>query len=258
MGMRNARRLGFAFAALAVSCLGAPARSAPAPVRRVLFVGNSLTYVNDLPALVVTISRRGGRHPALAAEVVAFPDAALEDHWNHRAGTRGSILARIESGGFQDVVLQQGPSSLPESRVHLIAWTKRFAEPIRAAGARPALYMVWPAASRRGDFPGVVASYGAAAESVGGLLLPAGAAWQAAWRVEPTLELYGADGFHPSPVGSYLAALVVEAALTERPPFAQPIRLDVGGGGRRSRLDVDARLAEILARAATEALTTRR
>jgi hypothetical protein len=46
------------------------------------------------------------------------------------------------------------------------------------------------------------------------VLLPAGEAWRAAWRRDPELKLYGKDGFHPSILGSYLAALVVFDRLT--------------------------------------------
>ena len=74
--------------------------------------------------------------------------------------------------------------------------------------------MVWPSRERFGDFDGVRASYANAAKDVNGLLLPAGDAWRAAWRRDKHLALYGADNFHPSPLGSYLAALVIVHRLT--------------------------------------------
>ncbi|MDH3224200.1 MAG: hypothetical protein OEO23_10835, partial [Gemmatimonadota bacterium] len=48
-----------------------------------------------------------------------------------------------------------------------------------------------------------------AAANVDGTLFPAGEAWRAAWRVDESLGLYGGDGFHPSVLGSYLAALTI-------------------------------------------------
>jgi len=223
----------------------APAAEAPIPPRRVLFVGNSLTYFHDLPGMVAAISRRGGGAPALAVEAVTLPNASLEDHWARREALRA-----IERGDWAYVVLQQGPSSLPQSRVSLVAWTKRFAKKIRAAGARPALYMVWPASARSGDFPGVVASYTAAAEAVDGLLLPAGAAWRAAWRRDPELPLYGPDGFHPSPLGTYLAGLVIEAALSGCPPRDDAVEIELPEGA----LTISTERAGLLAEAAAEAL----
>jgi len=184
--------------------------------QRVLLVGNSLTTANDLPAMVQSLSTGAGAR-RLECHAVAFPNYSLEDHWN-----RGDAARTIAGGGWSAVVLQQGPSALRESRLLLVDYARRFDAIIRRAGARTALYMVWPAAGRRGDFDAVSASYAAAAGAVGGLLLPVGEAWRAAWRREPQLALYGADGFHPSQEGSYLAAIVIYAGLTERSPVGLP------------------------------------
>jgi len=186
----------------------------PAPLR-VLFIGNSLTYANDLPAIVAAIGQAEG-HP-IACDVVAAPDFSLEDHWQ-----RGEARAAIARGGWTTVVLQQGPSALMESRALLVDYTKRFDREIRKAGASTALYMVWPSRQRRGDFPGTSASYAAAARAVGGQLFPVGDAWREAWRIDGRLALYGPDGFHPSPLGSALAGLVIFQGLTGQPARGLP------------------------------------
>ena len=226
-----------------VALVASPSGAETAPVR-VLFVGNSLTYVNDLPAMAAWISRRGGESAGLAVESIAFANAGLQDHW------KGEATARIERGGLDFVVLQQGPSSLPESRADLVAWTKRFAKRIRAAGARPVLYMVWPAAQHVESAPRVADSYRAAARAVDGLLAPAGEAWRAAWKLDPNLPLYGGDRFHPSALGTYLAALTLEAVLTGRQPYEGAAALEVGG----ERLEIGPEFATHLARAAREAI----
>jgi hypothetical protein len=182
---------------------------------RILFIGNSLTYVNDLPAMVCGLARSAGRQAR--CESVAKPDYSLEDHWNEREAR--AAIAR----GWDVVILQQGPSALPESRRLLIDYAKRFDGEIRKTGARTALYMVWPSQARRGDFPGVSQSYAAAAKEVNGLLLPVGDAWRAAWAVDARLPLYGADGLHPSVSGTYLAALVIYAQLFGEPAPAVPV-----------------------------------
>ena len=56
-----------------------------------------------------------------------------------------------------------------------------------------------------------------------GLLLPAGDAWRAAWAVDPGLPLYGPDGFHPSPMGTYLSALVIYEQIFAAAPPAVPV-----------------------------------
>jgi len=80
--------------------------------------------------------------------------------------------------------------------------------------------MVWPSEARSFDFPGVSSSYADAADLVGGLLFPAGEAWLDAWADDEALGLYGPDRFHPSPLGTYLAALVMYEQLTGADPCA--------------------------------------
>ena len=176
-----------------------------------LFVGNSLTAANDLPAMLEAMGRASG--VAIQCTVVAKPNFSLEDHW-----TDGEARKAIARGGWSHVILQQGPSALPESRALLNEYAGRFDREIRRVKARPSFYMVWPSAARIGDFGGVSASYAGAASLTGGVLMPAGDAWRAAWRREPGLALYGPDGFHPSKLGSYLAALTIFHALTGRFP----------------------------------------
>ena len=182
---------------------------APVSAARVLFIGNSLTSVNKVPAMVEVLSMLDRR--PLKAEMVARNDFSLEDHWKLSDAAR-----RISGGGWTTVVLQQGPSALPESRVLLIEYVKKFDTEIRKAGARTALYSVWPSNGRRGDFPGATESYRAAADSVGGLLLPVGDAWQAVWRRDPAFPLYSPDGLHASPAASFLAAVVIYQGITGR------------------------------------------
>jgi len=104
--------------------------------------------------------------------------------------------------------------------VLLNAYVQEFAAEIRRVKAEPVIYMVWPSRARAPDFDGVSQSYAGAAALVKGLLCPAGDAWRAAWRRDPALALYGPDGFHPSPLGSTLAALTIFHRLTGTFPRA--------------------------------------
>lgn len=183
---------------------------------RVLFVGNSLTTANDLPKLVQQLAVAG--HERFEYRIVAFDGYSLEDHWN-----RGDAKRAIAEGGWTYVVLQQGPSALPESRVLLIDYARRFAAEARKIGAEPALYMVWPTAERRFDVDGVRMSYEAAARDVHGLLFPVGEAFRAAQRADAHLRLFGPDGFHPTMAGSFLCALVMfERIFHTRAPAWMP------------------------------------
>ena len=205
---------------LAASCAAGPEPAAD-PDLRILFIGNSLTSANDLPGLVQRLGRSDPSRRVVVASV-AFGDYSLEDHWN-----RGDALRAIGSARWDLVVLQQGPSALPESRVLLIEYATRFAGEIRRIGARPAIYMVWPPLDREAEWDAVTASHAAAADAVRGLLLPAGEALRAARRTNPDLPLFDVDGFHPTLAGSYGAALVIYAQAAR----VSPIGLTLAAGG---------------------------
>lgn len=167
---------------------------------RVLFIGNSLTYANDLPSMVVKLAKAEKRE--LVTKTLAFPDYSLEDHLNDRR----TLAALRERWDF--IVLQQGPSAMEESRTLLLRDIKRIAE--KARDAKLVLFMVWPSRARIGDFARVDESYTLAAKSVGGILAPAGREWRASKELD---ALYGPDGFHPSERGSQVAAEVIYRSL---------------------------------------------
>ena len=236
-----------------LGCLGADSAAGPElPAREgrpILFVGNSLTYVNDLPLIVEALADSvPGLTPAqrLATAMAAFPDYALEDHWSN-----GTAVRAIDQGKWSVVVLQQGSSALDESRVNLRQWTKKFDDRIRATGARTALYAVWPFASRQFDFDRVNESYTLAATDVNGMLFPVGEAWRAAWRRDPNLELYASDGLHPSVRGSYVGALVITSMLLDKSPVGMPAGVTLRSG---ATLTIPAADAAVLQEAAAEAI----
>jgi hypothetical protein len=179
-----------------------------------LFIGNSLTYVNDLPGMLEALLEEQGGVGDVHVATVASPNFGLEDHWSI-----GEARDRIGRGGWDYVIMQQGPSAT-EGRPSLLDYSARFAAEIVAAGARPALYMVWPQEARSFDFDGVLDSYRTAAVQTGGLFFPAGEAWRAAWARQPNLQLYAIDRFHPSPIGTYTAAVVMYEQLSGRDPMA--------------------------------------
>ncbi len=190
----------------------------------ILFVGNSLTYMNDLPGLLEAMIEAADAGPAHIS-AITFGNAGLEDHWR-----RGDVRTAFAQGGWDVIVLQQGPSAT-EGRPSLLEYSKKFAAEIPAdSETRIALYQVWPSSQRDFDFDGVCESYKMAAEQCGGLLYPVGQAWRLAWAREPELELYGGDGFHPSRLGSYLAALVMFEQLTAHSPIGLPANLKTKKG----------------------------
>jgi hypothetical protein len=213
------------FPLVMLAALASCGSTAPAPVDdhdlRILFIGNSLTYVNDLPSLVQHLGRSNS---ALAVSVssVAFPNFSLVDHWD-----RGDALRAIEDGPWDVVVLQQGPSALPESRAVLVEYAGKFAAEIRRVGARPAIYMVWPGLDRIDVWEAVTQSYAAAARAIDGVLLPGGEAIRAAYVADRGIALFQGDGFHPALAGSWAVALTMYARLTG----VSPLGLTAKAGG---------------------------
>ena len=189
-----------------------PNRSADKDLR-VLFVGNSLTYSNDLPEIVAALAK-SARQKKLVFKTVAYPNFGLEDHWN-----KGEVQRLLAKRKWDYVILQQGPSASAEGRSSLIDYSKKFAGAIAAGGAKTGLFMVWTSADRKKDFAGVSASYNAAAKEAGAVIFPVAEAWLAAWKRDPKLALYSSDGFHPGPAGSYLAALVIYQKLYDQSPL---------------------------------------
>ncbi|HET9454234.1 MAG TPA: hypothetical protein VFO66_08130, partial [Gemmatimonadaceae bacterium] len=102
------------------------------------------------------------------------------------------------------------------------------------------------------DFTRASESYRMAADSVDGLLFPVGDAWLEAWKLDPNAPLYADDGLHPSAAGSYLAALVMYAALYGKSPVGLPASLRLRDG---RTFGVPTALAATLQRAA-EAVRT--
>ena len=210
---------------------------------RVLFVGNSYLYYNDIPGIVQALAD-SAHGEKLSVAVVAGADLALIDHWNE--GTARRVIAE---GGMKWVVLQQGPSSVEANRDTLRIATKLFADVVAKANARPALFSAWPTASRREDFPRAIESYRLAAGDVNAILLPVAAAWVTAWDRTRALQLY-ADPLHPSVEGAYLSALVVYAQLFGKTPKGLPATLRLNSG---RMLVIDPQTAALLQQAAAEA-----
>ena len=210
--------------ASASSCLK-PTTLEPLPPggHHVLFIGNSLTYYNDLPRTLAQVADQSG--DTIRVGSVAEPDYALIDHITYHSGA----VEAVKRGGWEYVVLQQGPSSLPINRDSLILWSKMWDTMIRDAGGKPALYMVWPTIDRLAFFDEVRKSYQMAAEAVHGLFLPAGQAWVTAWKSDSTLALYSFDGLHPSGLGTFLVALVMYEQITGKDARALPPKAIAAG-----------------------------
>lgn len=190
---------------------------------RVLFIGNSYTYVNDIPRMIRTLGETAGVPPRIESEEVTVGGARLADHW-----TTGTAQQKIALGGFHYVVLQ-GQSLEPVFSPESFAdYATRFANEAVKVNARPTLYVTWARApgdgmyafTETGGTPDALQdrltkSYGAvAAKFPTALVVKVGEAFRASLAARPTLALHVEDRSHPSVAGSYLAACTFYVALS--------------------------------------------
>lgn len=178
-------------------------------VIHVLFVGNSLTYFNDLPALVSEIARLDG--VTIESKEIVLPNFSLEDHL-----ANPSIPQALSDRHFDYLVAQQGPSASRESQASLKKSAMDIAKLCRSRNTKFGLYMVWPEMARDAYRDDCIASYTNAAKESGALLFPAGVAWKYVLEKDPKFPLYGPDQFHPGIHGSVLAAMVIYAKLNNK------------------------------------------
>lgn len=193
----------------------------------VLFIGNSFTSRNQLPQLVAALVAPS--HTLRSATIHAG-GASLRRHWNAGLAQRALAAQR-----WDHVVLQE-QSTLPvKSPQRYHENVRRFAPVIAAEGASALLYLTWSRANAPEAQRELTQAVLTIAGEIGAGVVPVGIAWQALRAHHPDIALYDADGSHPTPTGSYLAACVFAAKL-----FGERIT----GGGVAGRLRIDPAVAE--------------
>ena len=168
----------------------------------ILFVGNSLTYVNDLPGLVSDKGKIYGIN--IKTEMLALPNYAISDHWDD-----GKVQQLISYNKYDFVVIQQGPSSQAEGREILLEYGPKYNDLCKQSGSRLAYFMVWPALANYENFNGVINNYTDAANSTNSILCPVGKIWKEYCDKTNDYSYYGPDQFHPSLKGSEITAEVI-------------------------------------------------
>ncbi|MCW5912928.1 MAG: SGNH/GDSL hydrolase family protein [Cyclobacteriaceae bacterium] len=187
-------------------CCALCAQQPDAARTRILFVGNSLTYTNNLPQLVKEAGVKN--NVRIQADMLAYPNYALEDHWND-----GELQKLIAGGKYDYVIVQQGPSSQADGKAMLLEYGGRIKLLCDKHQAKLAFYMVWPARVNYHTFPGVIANYTLAASETNSVLCPVGEVWKAHFDATGDFSYYGPDGFHPSLAGSQRAAEIIFESL---------------------------------------------
>jgi len=219
-------RISFLLVAAMLGCLGSSPTGTTKLVgegTRILFIGNSLTYVNDVPGILQALADSASDEK-LAVASRTLPNYALIDHW-----IEGVAPREIAKGGWGWVVMQQGwtPAGIYRDTLRLAA--RNFGAEISKVGAKAAMYQTWPPVDRPNQFAGSIESYELAAADIGGEVFPVARAWLATWERDRDIQLYS-DGLHASVAGSYLAAIVMYACIFDRTPVGLPSTVRTRGG----------------------------
>lgn len=204
---------------------------------RVLFLGNSYTYVNDLPKIIEDIATNENKVFKHAS--VTPGGCTLFQHVESQTS-----LSKIRQGNWDFVVLQE-QSQLPVIDYYRHNTLKPSYKALYDSimlynpNAKVVGYMTW---GRRyggqqcvnfgeglycsADFVDfnhmqdtLTAAYCENAYATNSYVAPVGEAWKAALATDPSLVLHSSDNSHPSYDGSYLAACVFYSVFWNKTPI---------------------------------------
>lgn len=200
--------------------------------KRVLFLGNSYTYVNNLPETLANAALSAG--DTLLFDSNTPGGYTLEGH-----STNATSLSKIAEGGWDFVVLQEQSQrpAMPIAQVEIEVFPyARFLDSIinyyNPCG-ETIFYMTW--GRKNGDasncpvWPPVCTylgmdsllnlRYRMMADSNHAILSPVGAVWRYLRQYHPSIDLYQNDGSHPSVAGTYAAACSFYSAIFRNDPI---------------------------------------
>lgn len=193
----------------------------------VLFIGNSYTYYNNLPILIEGIANSFGDelyHDSQTPGGTTFAGHAAN----------AATYTKIKSQPWDFVVLQaqsQEPS-FSDSQVdtETLPYAEQLADSVYANRfcSEVMFFMTWgrengdpqwaPISTFEGMNDRLRMAYMRFADSVQGSVSAVGSAWRYVRDNYPSIDLYSADGSHPSLEGSYLSACTFYASLYRKSP----------------------------------------
>jgi len=182
---------------------------------KVLFIGNSLTFYNDVPGTFANFCSLSGKQVFVGKSLIG--GASLQDHslsvqttdlifqyqWDYVVIQGGSYTAAYPEyfhEAYQPALLLKNFIKANNSDTDII-----FFMGFSAADSVEAIF----SGIGYNEMQNLIDS-GAhlMADSLGFMIAPVGAAWRTVYNNRPDIMLYDYDGIHPSPAGSYLEASV--------------------------------------------------
>lgn len=195
---------------------------------RVLFIGNSYTYSNDLPGMFRQVALSMG--DTVVTQMVAPGGFTFQGHASNNA-----TLNAIDQGDWDHVVLQeqsQRPAFPPEQVAQdVLPYASQLVARIRSSSpcAEPVFMMTWgrengdqqncafypPLCTYEGMQQRLWDSYVLMALENDAHCAPVGSVWRSYRAVHPEAALY-TDGSHPNVVGTFIAATTLYASIFRR------------------------------------------
>ncbi|MBE6569504.1 MAG: DUF4886 domain-containing protein [Ruminococcaceae bacterium] len=189
----------------------------------ILFIGNSFTYYNDLPAMLQAMFAETGRElcPGRILKGGSYLSQYTVPDSEH-----GRIFAENYPAADWDYIVLQDQSFQPAGNPEaFFASVDKILSCMEGHHAKLIFYSTWAyrdnteklsgtGMSYMQMLEGLTASYKKAAEDHGALRVRAGEAFLRSMETCPAIDLYMPDDFHPSPCGSYLAACLFFKTIT--------------------------------------------
>ncbi len=190
---------------------------------RILFVGNSHTYTNDLPTIFSQIAESMGH----GSDVQELTEGAYTlTQFADPEDELGAVLnQKLTEEPWDFVILQENTNdafSSPEET--MLPAAAALDEKIRAAGGQTALLMTWSPKNGASIFSLedvqsiLTQNLLSVSEKLDSLLIPGGVAFMRCMEQYPQIELWAEDEMHPSPEGSYLASCVAYTMIFQESP----------------------------------------
>ena len=180
---------------------------------RVLFIGNSYTYGNDLPELLAQLMTEKG--VMFGYESVTAGGATLQKHWEE-----GKAVKAIDRKPWDFVILQEQSTRPFSNRDAFFKYARLLGAEIKKTKAKTLFYETWAAKATPDEQPKLTEAYDSIGHELGSLVAPVGEAWKLA--LADSMALHGPDGRHPNLAGSYLAGCVLYRVITNKKTTGLP------------------------------------
>ncbi len=184
---------------------------------RILFIGNSHTYLHYMPWMLEQLAQAAMSPKKLRTDQVTGKGASLAWHWKNRATHN-----MLSDESWDYVVLQDRSGGPLEDPVSMQKYARLLDAEIKKQGARTLFYMTW---AKRGQPKAqriIRHAYVRAAREADALLAPVGTAWENALKADPGLRLHHEDDRHANPAGAYLSACVFFTVICQASPEGLP------------------------------------